>query len=337
MPSYKTGTVTAILGARRGLQRVEVDGEPAYVLTQLIGEVELGDRVVVNTTAVDLGLGTGGWHFVHWNLARDNVTTESGGHVLKLRYTSLQADTGVVEEAAEVPDSLEGAPVVALALHSQLACAAAAIKEYDDSLRVVYVMTDGAALPLALSDLVADLVYEGIVDATVTAGHAFGGDLEAVNVRSALTVARHRLHADVILVGMGPGSVGTGTALGYSGLEVGAIVDAVNDLGGRAVAALRVSEADPRPRHQFVSEHSIVALTTAIHTPVYVPVPSGTEGLPDLGPHVFVSDVDEPDAVTFLHRRGIYPTTMGRTPGDDPRAFEFAAAAGAYAAALVDR
>ena len=337
MPAFRTGTVTEILSARRGLQRVEVDGEPAYVLTQLIGEVDVGDRVVCNTTAVDLGLGTGGWHVVHWNLARADLHPESGGHVLKLRYTSLQADTGVAEETDDVPATLDGTPVVALALHSQLACAAAAVKACDDKLRVVYVMTDAAALPLALSDLVADLVYEGVVDATVTAGHAFGGDLEAVNLRSALAVARNRLHADVILAGMGPGSVGTSTTLGYSGIEVGGIIDAANDLGGRAIAALRVSDADPRPRHQFVSDHSIVALTSATHTPVFVAVPSGTEGLPDLGPHAFVSEVDEPDAVTFLHRRGINPTTMGRTPGDDPRAFEFAAAAGAYAVVLADR
>jgi hypothetical protein len=336
VPAFRTGTVTEILSARRGLQRVEVDGEPAYVLTQLTGEVDVGDRVVCNTTAVDLGLGTGGWHVVHWNLARADLHPESGGHVLKLRYTSLQADTGVAEETDDVPASLDGTPVVALALHSQLACASAAIKACDEKLRVVYVMTDAAALPLALSDLVADLVYEGVVDATVTAGHAFGGDLEAVNLRSALAVARHRLHADVILAGMGPGSVGTSTTLGYSGIEVGGIIDATNDLGGRAIAALRVSDVDPRPRHQFVSEHSIVALTTATHTPVFVAVPSGTEGLPDLGPHAFVSEVDDPDAVTFLHRRGINPTTMGRSPGDDPRAFEFAAAAGAYAAVLVD-
>ena len=37
-----------------------------------------GDRVVVNTTAVDLGLGTGGWHVVHWNLARDGVDAAGG-------------------------------------------------------------------------------------------------------------------------------------------------------------------------------------------------------------------------------------------------------------------
>ena len=43
----------------------------AYALTQLTGPVAVGDRVVVNTTAVELGLGTGGWHVVHWNLDRD--------------------------------------------------------------------------------------------------------------------------------------------------------------------------------------------------------------------------------------------------------------------------
>ncbi len=62
--------VTGIRAERDGLQKVLVDDEPAYVLTQLIGTVAVGDRVVVNTTAVDLGLGTGGWHFVHWNLER---------------------------------------------------------------------------------------------------------------------------------------------------------------------------------------------------------------------------------------------------------------------------
>ena len=70
MPAFATRIVAAMLTERRGLQRVELDdGSRAYVLTQLIGPVAAGDRVVVNTTAVDLGLGTGGWHVVHWNLA----------------------------------------------------------------------------------------------------------------------------------------------------------------------------------------------------------------------------------------------------------------------------
>ncbi len=68
MPSFRVGTVDSVLEARPGLQRVlvaigtegEADPERAYVLTMLTGEVAPGDRVIVNTTAVDLGLGTGG-------------------------------------------------------------------------------------------------------------------------------------------------------------------------------------------------------------------------------------------------------------------------------------
>ena len=75
-----------LLEERRGLQRVEVDlgdgPERAYTLTQLTGPVAVGDRVVVNTTAVELGLGTGGWHVVHWNLARDEWRKPGPGHVL---------------------------------------------------------------------------------------------------------------------------------------------------------------------------------------------------------------------------------------------------------------
>ncbi|MDP1819984.1 MAG: DUF3866 family protein, partial [Acidimicrobiales bacterium] len=66
MPTFRTGTVTALLEERAGLQRVDTDLGRAYVLTQLTGTVAVGHRVVLNTTAVDLGLGTGGWHVVHW-------------------------------------------------------------------------------------------------------------------------------------------------------------------------------------------------------------------------------------------------------------------------------
>ena len=92
------------------------------MLTQLTGPV--GDRVVVNTTAVELGLGTGGWHVVHWNLARDAWAEPGPGHIVKLRYTSLQVDTGAAEEApahADLPADLAERPVVACSLHSQLA------------------------------------------------------------------------------------------------------------------------------------------------------------------------------------------------------------------------
>ena len=198
MPSFRTGKVVRLLEERPGLQRVEVDlgdgPERAYALPQLTGPVAPGDRVVVNTTAVELGLGTGGWHVVHWNLARDEWPERGPGHIIKGRYTSLQADVGSAEEhlesLAEV-ESIDGMPVVAAALHSQVPAVAVAFKDARPSARLAYVMTDGAGLPLALSDLVADLRARELIDATVTCGHAFGGDYEAVSVFSALAVARH--------------------------------------------------------------------------------------------------------------------------------------------------
>src|SRR5712691_4955720 len=105
MPSFRSGKVVGLLEDRPGLQRVEVDhgvgSERAYVLAQLTGTVALGDRVVVNTTAVELGLGTGGWHVVHWNLERTDWSERGPGHVIKSRYTSLQADVGSTEEHLE--------------------------------------------------------------------------------------------------------------------------------------------------------------------------------------------------------------------------------------------
>src|SRR5918995_3777717 len=201
MPAFRTATVTAILLERPGLQRVETDAGRAYVLPDLIGPVAVGDRVVLNTTAVDLELGTGGWHVVHWNLARDGWDGPGPGHIMKLRYTSLQSDTGAAEEDhPDLPETLGGVPVVACSLHSQVAVVAAVVHHLRPAARVAYVMTDGAALPLALSDLARRLRERGVVDITITAGHAFGGDLEAVSMPAALALARHVAAADIAIV-----------------------------------------------------------------------------------------------------------------------------------------
>jgi hypothetical protein len=349
VPTFRTGTVVAVLAEREGLQRVEVDlgagPERAYVLTRLTGDVTAGDRVVVNTTAVELGLGTGGWHVVHWNLARDAWSEPGPGHVMKLRYTSLQADVGCAEEhAPELAGaaSIGGMPVVAAGLHSQVAAAAVAFKHAAPAARLAYVMTDGAALPLALSDLVDALRGAGLVDVTVTCGHAFGGDLEAVSVPAALVVARHVARADAAVVAMGPGIVGTGTRLGHTGLEVGGVLDAAVALGGVAIAALRASDADPRERHRGVSHHTRTALTLATRSRVAVALPAvgGTiearlradldaSGIADRHDVVPVPPVG---IVRLLERHGLHVTSMGRPAADDPVLFEAAAAAGILAA-----
>lgn len=332
MPRFRTGTVTTVLSERPGIQRVEVDGHPAYVLTGLVGTVATGDRVVVNTTAVDLGLGSGGCHVVHWNLERETVAAPGGGPVLKLRYTSLQADVGAVEESpdgADLPADLGGMPVVACDLHSQVACVARAFATRAPGRRLAYVMTDVAALPLALSDTVARLRADGTVAVTVSSGQAFGGDLEAVNVASALVAARGPGRADAVVVGPGPGAVGTGTRLGFGGLEVATVLDTVAGLGGRAVIAVRWSGSDPRPRHRGPSHHTTTVLDL-VHAAVGIPVPAGEEDAhawPERHLVTVVEGVD-PAVATGVE-------SMGRGVGDDPAFFRWSVAAGLVAAELV--
>jgi hypothetical protein len=325
-----------VLAEREGLQRVELDGgRRAYVLTKLTGPVAVGDRVVVNTTAVTLGLGTGGWDVVHWNLARERWSEPGPGHVMKLRYTSLQVDVGSAEEQLTTAGrhGLDGRPVIVCVLHSQVACAAAAFKHLLPARRVVFVMTDWGALPVALSDLLADLRAAGLVEHVVSAGQAFGGDDEAVNVTSGLEVAASLAGADAIVVGPGPGLIGTATELGFSGLEVAAVVDATAALGGSPIVAVRFSDADRRPRHQGVSHHSVTALARA-HSPAVVPLPRGR--LSDLEDDFHrVVEVDVPDMGALLGGYGLRVTTMGRGPREDPGFFTHAGAAGVVAAELL--
>lgn len=340
MPSFRRGTVTALLAERPGLQRVRIGDERAYVLTQLTGPVAVGDDVIVNTTAVDLGLGTGGWHVVHWNLARDEWSEPGRGHIMKLRYTSLQVDTGAAEEDHGDDDGLDGLgglPVVACSLHSQVPGVAATVKAADPSLRVSYVMTDGAALPLAFSDLVVAMVAAGLLDGTITAGHAFGGDLEAVTVASALSLARRVQRADVVVVAMGPGVVGTGTRLGTTALEVAAVADAASWLGGEPIVCARVSDADARARHRGVSHHTRTALD-AVRSPVRVALPAGPDGAASIdltsSDRVRIEVLRVPAVGELLAGHGLRVTTMGRGPDAEPGFFAACGAAGALAARL---
>ncbi len=330
MPSFREATVAAITSEREGLCRVVLDeGDRAYALTGLTGPVAVGDRIVVNTTAVDLDLGSGGWHIVHWNLSRGSWSQPGPGHLMKLRYTSLQTDTGAGEEYGSPPTAtLHGVPVVAAGVHSQLPVIAAAVAETRPGTRAVYVMTDGAALPLALSDQVARLRALGLLAGTVTAGHAFGGDIESLNVASALAMARHRLRAEVIIVAMGPGGAGTGSGLGFTALEVAPVLDAAAWLDGRPMACLRCSEADPRERHRGISHHSLTALD-AVRTAVEVAHPPGIVAPVESRHHW--TGIDPGDPVALLKRAGLEVTTMGRTPAQDRLYFAAAAAAGVLA------
>ena len=198
------------------------------------------------------------------------------------------------------------------------------------SLKIAYCMTDFAALPLALSDMVRAARGAGLIDATISCGQAFGGGLEAVNLHSGLLAARHVVRADVAIVAIGPGVVGTATPFGHGGIAQGEAINAVASLGGVPVAALRISFADERPRHRGVSHHTLTALSDIALGRAVIAVPELPEeyaervedALDDAG--VFDRHVraDSDGATKALpSMRGLEVTTMGRSYGDDPAFF----------------
>jgi hypothetical protein len=301
--------------------------------------------VILNTTASSLGLGTGGFDLVMAVEAAAPTELPHAGRVMKVRYTPSQAAVRSVEEThrdlLEGSRGLRGVPVVCAPLHSMIAPIAAAAKAAADA-RVVYLMTDGAALPGPFSSLVPRLRQEGLLDGFVTCGQAFGGDLEAVTLWTGLLGAVEIAEAEVVVVADGPGNLGTDTTWGVSALGSGHALNAAEALGGRPVAALRISFADARERHRAVSHHSLTILerVCTVRANVAVPVLEDQamrdavwDGLRSrrLEERHQLVEVDGRPGVALLAELGFRVESMGRTPDDDPAFFLAASAAGVLA------
>jgi hypothetical protein len=322
----RRGRVTKILERHEGLVRFEVDGLPCIAYPRLTGPVALDDDVIVNVQARELGLGSGGFDVLHANLTRGlGLPPTEGAHVMKLPYTPLQFATAHGEERTEPAELLGGMPVVACSLHSQLAPVCAALR----GLRVAFVQLPGGALPLELSDSVRELKAGGLLETAIGVDACFGGDVDCVNVYSALTLAT-AIGVDVTVCGIGPGIVGTGTHLGHGGVAAAQALNATIELGGEAVLALRLSERDPRPRHRGLSHHS-EALLSLVRGPRHVAWPAGCPI-----EHPGVRDATEVDVKDWREAcAGLTLEHMGRGPDDDPWFFASAYAAGALARKLV--
>jgi hypothetical protein len=128
---------------------------------------------------------------------------------------------------------------------------------------------------------------------------------------------------------MGPGIVGTGSALGTTAVELGPIVDAASILGGQPIVAARVSEADARSRHWGLSHHTTTALRLAAR-PALVGHAIGTPAF-DVPPPHRLESVEVPPVTDVLARAGVEVRSMGRGPDDDPLFFATTAAAGVLA------
>jgi len=322
---------------------VALDGEerPACADTALVGPCEAGDEVVVNTQALDLELGSGGFDVVHVNLTRGlGGRGMPGAHVMKLNYTSLQHAV-LPAEGRELRTPL-GKPVGVFQLHGQLAPVAWALAQARAGLKVGYVQTAGGALPGGMSDTVRQLLSRGLLAGHTTAGPAYGGAQEAITAAGALHDGIAEEGWDVALVGPGPGILGSGSALGHGGIVALDSAHAALALGCATLLVARMSSGDPRERHRGLSHHTRTVLELLL-APVALAVPPGARLFAELdgigaaldaararGHAVVEADVD----VEGYRASGLPTRTMGRTLDEDRLFFAAALAAGGALAEL---
>ena len=154
MITWRNGTVSGVRREWPGAVELDVTvdgaGVRALAYPALTGAPRPGDRVLVNTTALDLGLGTGGYALVVAIPDRLPADPPRNGHLVKARYTPLQPILlGVDEEASPhraamlAADSLDGMPVVTADLHSALPAIVAGVHADRPDARVAYVMRFG--------------------------------------------------------------------------------------------------------------------------------------------------------------------------------------------------
>jgi hypothetical protein len=320
---------------------------------------------MVNTTAVRLRLGSGGYHIVVCKLDRTDEMDyhpSAWGHIVKMRYSPHQLTVPSVEEE-ESPfhglfavesetQTLQHTPVIIGELHSMLPIISLALQEMakqrSTPLRAVYLMPDGASLPISISRHVYHLRKADVLAAAVTTGHAWGGDIEAINIYTGLLAAKHAAHADIIVSLLGPGVTGTATKLGFSGMQLVEVIHATAMLGGVPLFVPRISFSDERKRHAGISHHTLTILSHYTLLPVLVPFPvyadpkqaawiEGQLAATSLSERHVILKQKSPDIKELLHLQKKYPIaieSMGRTLEMDPSPFQ-AAYCAAYTAAII--
>ncbi|MED4125228.1 DUF3866 family protein [Halalkalibacterium halodurans] len=239
-----------------------------------------GDEILVNETATVLALGTGGMDIVKAVLSEKPVQLKNhNGHIMKARYTPIQHSILSVEEEKSPyhdlfsePFHLHGQPVLLGELHSMVPLAYYVSQVLQSNQTFVAIFDDKASLPLTLSNQLRELSKQSSFH-SITIGQAFGGEYEAVSLPTALQFAVSKLKADVVMVSLGPGVVGTGTKFGFSGLCMADWANTIGALGGTPVWIPRLSFQDQRERHYGLSHHTRTALFTFTYAKSLLPIP----------------------------------------------------------------
>jgi len=272
---------TVIEAEKDGRLVVAVDGERrrAWSDEAMVGPCELGDDVVVNTAALDLGLGSGGFDVVHVNLTRGLAGGETPPevHVMKLNYSSLQHAVDPVELPVDSPAlPSRSLPVLVLPLHGHLAPVAWAAGNGRAG-RVGFIQAGGGGLPGDLSRDVRELRERDLLAGTIAASPSYGGEREAISLVGALHAAAD-LDWDAVVVGPGPGILGSSTRYGHGGIAALDAAHASLALGLPTLLSPRMSSGDPRPRHLGLSHHTRSVLDLLL-AGVDVPVPANLDDL----------------------------------------------------------
>lgn len=276
-------TVQSVYFEDENIQKLETDkgATKAILYKRLCPRADVGDEVIVNVTATDLLLGTGGWDFVvshrnkvlHW-------TAENEGHIMKARYTPLQHSVQTVESQEskyhrlfEQPFTLMGQPIWLAELHSMVPLFFALLQVYDPKKRFCVIIDDQASLPLYISDQLREM-NKNPNFTSITVGQAFGGDYESITVASAIQFAYQVLKVDCILISVGPGVVGSGSYYGFTGMIQAHWSHTVSALKGQPIWIPRISFMDKRNRHYGLSHHTLTTLCEFTFKPAFVPFPA---------------------------------------------------------------
>ena len=242
---------------RRGPARCEYDvaavgrrgrphGARARLSRRWSGTPEPGDRVLLNVSALERGLGTGRLRLVVAlpGPAAGRPARGAGARGQGPLHAAAVDGPRRRRAGEPAPRRCCATPTTSPGCRSSSptctppcrrcwpGCATGAPRR-----RVAYVMTDGGALPLASPARSPALRDAGLARRDASRS---GRRSAATSRRSTCTPAcsprATSCGADVAVVAQGPGNLGTGTRWGFSGTSAGEAVNAAATLGGRPVA-----------------------------------------------------------------------------------------------------
>ncbi|MCX7832364.1 MAG: DUF3866 family protein [Actinobacteria bacterium] len=334
----KVATVSKIVKQNSYYQIVQVKETefPAISFIQFVGSLSKGDKVILNTTATELNLGTGGYDFVIAKIGEGCLSfeDEKESHIMKLNYTPLQFSTTFIEESEEYDEALRifeekgriDAPVFVLTIHSHILPLLIGLNRSINDARVTLIIDDSACLPAYMSQTLDYCVKNNLVYDVITSGNSFGGKKEATNCLSAMIYASFANKSKVIVVSPGFGIKGSGKKFGSSAIRALESLSYAESLKAPAFLVPRISFAEKRDRHYGISHHT-AEIAYLKGSGFFIPLPEFVHN-DDLNEYIrrqlrkveslLIDFKVQTDLLSDLREHSNYLRSMGRGIEDDP-------------------